>query len=347
MSGSSGNGGFTVLYRRVWSHGVFRRRQEAAVFVWMISEAQWQAGIQRTHFGPVALQRGELLIQERALAEEFGLHRNTLRSLIQRMVDAGMIDLNRDRTAHRAGTIVTVRNYEQYQSFDAYSGEVQDRSGTELRTEAGPKEDRSGTAYKDKQGNQGKEGKEGSHDSDTGVSARARAKPNGVGELSEGARRAAAAHRRADPHVLALIERFDASLKAHFGTQARPWPAATDRTTAERLFAFAAEKWGMEPQEVLDAAADLFAAKHARVARNGGASPKSLKLHEEDLLALLAQRRAPTPQLADLPPAMVHPARQPDQRPNRGQSAAEKLAAMDSPSRMPVGVYRDAEWEDA
>jgi AraC-like DNA-binding protein len=157
MSGTQG-GGFTVLYRRVWSHGVFRRRQEAAVFVWMISEAQWQATTQRTNFGPIALRRGELLIQERAVAEEFGMHRNTLRALIQRMSDEGMIELNQDRRAHRAGTIVTVTNYEQYQGFEAEFSDTQDRSEGRSETRSGPQEDRKRTAYKDKQGNQGKEG---------------------------------------------------------------------------------------------------------------------------------------------------------------------------------------------
>ncbi|MGQ9370397.1 hypothetical protein [Azospirillum sp. ST 5-10] len=150
------DGGYTRLYRRMWDHPAFRNYAEAGVFAWMVSAAQWRDGRVGTKFGPVDLRVGELIIAERVLAEDFGLHRNTLRALIQRLVDDGTIALFRDRCPHRAGTVVRIENYAEYQGVvDGYKPQ-QDRSGTESRTEEGPKEDRSGT--KNKEGNQGKEG---------------------------------------------------------------------------------------------------------------------------------------------------------------------------------------------
>jgi hypothetical protein len=140
--------GFVISWRSKWEHPIFRRKQEAAVWAWMCDTAQWQDYRMPTKFGPIDLKRGELIISEREVAEDFGLHRNTLRKLIQRMVDDGMITLIRDRTPHRSGTIVGIVKYEQYQQFGQSSEEGQDRKPTEARTEEGPKEDRSGTKNK-------------------------------------------------------------------------------------------------------------------------------------------------------------------------------------------------------
>jgi hypothetical protein len=137
--------GFAISWRSKWEHPIFRRKQEAAVWAWMCDTAQWQDYRMPTKFGPIDLKRGELIISEREVADDFGLHRNTLRALIQRMVDDGMITLIRDRIHHRAGTIVSIVKYEQYQQFGLGTEEAQDRKPTESRTEAGPKEDRSGT----------------------------------------------------------------------------------------------------------------------------------------------------------------------------------------------------------
>lgn len=141
--------GFVISWRSKWDHPIFRRKQEAAVWAWMCDTAQWQDYRMPTKFGPIDLKRGELVMSEREVAEDFGLHRNTLRSLIQRMADDGMITLIRDRIPHRAGTIVSIVKYEQYQRFGDNIEEGQDRKKTEDRTEAGPKEDRSRTKNKE------------------------------------------------------------------------------------------------------------------------------------------------------------------------------------------------------
>jgi hypothetical protein len=122
-------GGYTRQYRRLWDNPVFRNKQEAAVFSWMKDVAAWRPTAVKTRFGVIALAIGELLMTERQVADDFGIDRKRLRNLLQRMVAQGMIAIGgfspgtatrtATRTAHgtAAGTIVTIRNYVEYQSL--------------------------------------------------------------------------------------------------------------------------------------------------------------------------------------------------------------------------------------
>ncbi|MFL7901545.1 hypothetical protein ACJ41P_10460 [Azospirillum argentinense] len=138
-------GGYTKQCRRLWGHPAFRSKQEAAVFSWMISAAQWRDARISTKFGPVDLEAGELLVAERVLADDFGMHRNTVRALLQRMSDEGIITRFLDRCPARAGTVVRIINYKSYQCVDASEQDAKDRKRTEGETEEGPQEDRKRT----------------------------------------------------------------------------------------------------------------------------------------------------------------------------------------------------------
>ncbi|WP_376956335.1 hypothetical protein ABNQ39_00040 (plasmid) [Azospirillum sp. A26] len=142
-------GGYTRQYRRMWDNPVFRSYQEAAVFSWMKDTAQWCETTIRTKFGPVKLGVGELLMAERPTAEAFGLHRNTLRSLIHRMVAEGMIEPFLDRCPQRAGTVYLIKNYKVYQGINEGSENSEDRKRTANGTGAGPQEDRKRTKNKE------------------------------------------------------------------------------------------------------------------------------------------------------------------------------------------------------
>jgi hypothetical protein len=132
------DGGYTRQYRRIWSHPAFRTKQEAAVFSWLKDAAQWRDTCLQTRFGPVKLRRGEVLIAERELSEDFGLARNTLRALLERMVGMGMVTLVRDgRAPQRAGTVLQVCNYDTYQ-LGAEAASL----GTANGADYGPQEDR-------------------------------------------------------------------------------------------------------------------------------------------------------------------------------------------------------------
>lgn len=136
------NGGFTRSYRRKWDNPVFANKQQAAVWAWMCDVAQWQPTVIGTKWGPIDLRRGELVIAERVIAEDFGMHRNTMRGLLNRMVDEGMIRLIRDRIPHRCGTIVSIVKYAEYQGINGARYEHEDRTSENSGPYAGPHEDR-------------------------------------------------------------------------------------------------------------------------------------------------------------------------------------------------------------
>jgi hypothetical protein len=132
------DGGFTRQFRRLWSNPVFHNKQEAAVFAWMTGAAAWRATSVRTRFGTIELERGELLITERQVSEDFGIDRKRLRNLLGRMSDDGMIKLGgltlgaasrisaRTATGTAAGTIVTIQKYNEYQGLMSIDGGVRE-----------------------------------------------------------------------------------------------------------------------------------------------------------------------------------------------------------------------------
>lgn len=107
--------GFARAWRGRWDHPLFKTKQEAAVWAWMTDTARFRAHEFQTRFGIVRLERGQLLLSQRTVAEDFGLGRQQVRRLIDSMVIAGMITENSTHSASRAGTIVTIVNFERYQ----------------------------------------------------------------------------------------------------------------------------------------------------------------------------------------------------------------------------------------
>ena len=107
--------GYVRLYRRVWDNPVFNSRQEAAIFAWMVSVAQWRDTAIDTRHGVVKLFQGEVIFAEREVSRHFHIPRTTLQRLVKRMIVAGMICADRGRIPGQTWAIVAVLNYKQYQ----------------------------------------------------------------------------------------------------------------------------------------------------------------------------------------------------------------------------------------
>lgn len=119
--------GYTLSYRSKWEHPVFNSKQEAAVWAWMCDAAQWTDVAFRTKYGDVDLRRGELIITERTIAEDFGLVRHAVRDLIDRMVKDGMIRRVLNRIPARAGTVVKIVKYDDYQTIGRHISQPQNQ----------------------------------------------------------------------------------------------------------------------------------------------------------------------------------------------------------------------------
>lgn len=107
--------GYARIYRCLYDHPVFRSHHEAAVFAWMVTAARWKTGMYRTNCGPIRMEAGDLLIQEREMADQWHMTRHAIRAVLERMVEHGMINLIRNHKDNRVGTIVRIVNYSAYQ----------------------------------------------------------------------------------------------------------------------------------------------------------------------------------------------------------------------------------------
>lgn len=116
--------GYARAHRGRWEHPLFKSKQEAAVWAWMCDTARWRAHTFQTRFGVVTLERGQILVSERTVAEDFGLGRQQVRRLMDSLEITSMIARNSTHKASRAGTIVTIVNYEKYQSDNDDTADV-------------------------------------------------------------------------------------------------------------------------------------------------------------------------------------------------------------------------------
>ncbi len=133
------DGGFTLQFRRLWNHPVFQSKQEAAVFSWMKDAAAWRRTTVHIAGGAVALERGQLIITERGIAEDFGLLRSQVRSLIRRLIDDHMVTKVRAMCGRAMRTILTIVKYDQYQGDKARSGGSENHPETPVDNHVPPK----------------------------------------------------------------------------------------------------------------------------------------------------------------------------------------------------------------
>ncbi len=135
--------GFVRVFRRVYAHPVFQNTVEASVFVWMIAMANWREATVQAGARGITLRRGQLVVSERELSKIFNIPKTSLHGLIARLRSADMIDVARpsdqSRTECRPSadlrwTIITVKNYEQYQATNPEATDGTNQS----RTSRGP-----------------------------------------------------------------------------------------------------------------------------------------------------------------------------------------------------------------
>lgn len=86
----------------------------SAIFIWLIAKANIKDGRNELLRQRVKLKRGQLVTSERELFERTGWARKTVHRVLKKLQKEGSISLLRSPL----GTIVTIENYEQYQSSD-------------------------------------------------------------------------------------------------------------------------------------------------------------------------------------------------------------------------------------
>lgn len=126
--------GYVRLHRSLIGHPAFRNDAEAMAFAWLIARAAWKPVRVRYKGKGYALERGQLAISIRDMAEALDRNKNWISRVLQRMRDEDMIAT----TSGTAAMVVTIRNYDEHQCDKEERGTAK---GTAVGTDAGQTRD--------------------------------------------------------------------------------------------------------------------------------------------------------------------------------------------------------------
>lgn len=91
--------------------GAYSRRD---AWLWLVANAAWKDHRVRTRGGVIEIKRGEVIAGLRFLAETWGWSAKRVRTFLGELADEGMI--SRGQTKNQYAAIVTICNYEKYQT---------------------------------------------------------------------------------------------------------------------------------------------------------------------------------------------------------------------------------------
>lgn len=104
--------GYIRLYRSLLGHPAFRNDGEAMVFAWMVLKASWRPSRVRYKGRPIALNRGQLAVSVRDLAEHHDRPKGWIERLLKRLRDETMCETH----AETGVLVITICNYNEYQA---------------------------------------------------------------------------------------------------------------------------------------------------------------------------------------------------------------------------------------
>lgn len=102
------------LHRKIWSNRYLRtHHSDCVVFLWLICNAHHRPALEHG----VQLHRGDLLLNQSALAKEVDMPRSTLRRILKRLKHRQMITCGQkvDQKCATPFVLVSIVNYETYQ----------------------------------------------------------------------------------------------------------------------------------------------------------------------------------------------------------------------------------------
>lgn len=143
---SSHDGGFVLAYRRTLTHHAFKSHAEALAFTYLTMRAAWKQTKVRYKDRVITLERGQLAMSVRDLADNLERSRQWVERFLGRLQAETMIE-----TSTKTGvTVITICNYDTYQcrAEGAGTGAGQDRD----RTETQNKEEKAGKEGEEEKG---------------------------------------------------------------------------------------------------------------------------------------------------------------------------------------------------
>lgn len=128
------NGGFVRIYRSILDNPTFRNVEEAMFFAFLVLKANWRSGERRYDERVYKLERGDLVLGERKLAEAFGWSRQKLRGLMTRLEATDMLTRKWVQHGNQRTPVITICNYSHYQDVK----EALDQGLDQERPNVGP-----------------------------------------------------------------------------------------------------------------------------------------------------------------------------------------------------------------
>jgi hypothetical protein len=138
--------GYACIHRTVFGHPAFRNDGEAMAFAWMILKAQWRATRVRYKERVIQLQRGQLAVSQRDMANALDRDKAWVERFWKRLKIEAMIEAE----VNGGVTVITICNYAKYQENDKADkrgreapseAEARQGRGTEQEREEGKKEE--------------------------------------------------------------------------------------------------------------------------------------------------------------------------------------------------------------
>lgn len=126
--------GFVIIDRSIFDHPVLTKPLERYAFIWMIAEAAWMPCKKRVKGSVVHLQRGQMVLSRRLMAEKTGMSEQSVRTFLKLLENDQMIN----QQVTQLGTIVTICNYEKFQGFEQTTNPQINQQVTSFQPTANP-----------------------------------------------------------------------------------------------------------------------------------------------------------------------------------------------------------------
>jgi len=127
--------GWLTIDRALMSHWCSSDPNFLAVWIWLLSEANWKDKKALINSRVIEMKRGQLIYGREAFSRKCGVSISKLRKIINVLQKEGMIDQQKTNKY----TIITITKYEEYQGVDQQNT---NRTPTEHQQTTTPKQDK-------------------------------------------------------------------------------------------------------------------------------------------------------------------------------------------------------------
>ncbi|WP_191560429.1 hypothetical protein [Metabacillus idriensis] len=136
------HGGYIVLARKIRKSPLWLslKATHRVVLIEIILQAQFQDAEAARNGEIIFLKRGQLATSYRKLVDDIGdksITDKVVRTAIDKMISAGFLAKDKAKSRAKKGLLLTVINYDLYQSPENYKGNIKGNNNDYMRTSQG------------------------------------------------------------------------------------------------------------------------------------------------------------------------------------------------------------------